>query len=168
MAERKLFGLATETTPSNSGLNIAYGSQTDPAKNMTLANLKNWIAGSNLVKSITIEIGAWNMGDTESVSKTIPILISPSVPLAINKVRGISSVMIRSDDISGYYETNEFMSDASGTGLSSGNTVRVLKGGGVTNAEVLLTIRTGSFYRTNQYYNDPSINRGWITVLYVE
>ena len=81
MANKKLFGLVSETTPSDSSMRIAYGKSTEPAKNMTLTNLKNWIAGSNPVKSITIEIGSWNMNYIEEGEggKSINIQSSPDV-----------------------------------------------------------------------------------------
>ncbi len=169
MAEKKLFGLVQESEPSDSSMNIAYGKATEPAKNITLGNLKTWITGSNPIKSITVEIGSWNMGDVVDSTKSISPQLSVGNPLFYNKIRGISSVIIRSDDLgSGTYQLFELLSDSSGTGGSSIPLIQVTKGGGVQDAIITLNTRTGSIYRTNQYYNDPSINRGWITILYVD
>ena len=77
MAEKKLFGVAQESTPSDTSLNIAYGSGTVLAKNMTLANLKSWIVGGGgLANQVVMEIGPWDMNDDSfgDPSTTINVL----------------------------------------------------------------------------------------------
>jgi len=165
MAEKKLFGLVQESSPSDSSMNVAYGKATEPAKNITLGNLKTWIAGSNPVKNVTIQIGSWNMNYIEEGSggKSIQIESSLGVSIPYANVRGISSVIISSDSQEAYYD---YYSGGFYGGVPPTLTIQKTNSG----ASALLYMKPteGSLFQISTSFNDSVINRGWVTILYVD
>jgi hypothetical protein len=165
MANKKLFGLVSETTPSDSSMRIAYGKSTEPAKNMTLTNLKNWIAGSNPIKSVTLQIGLWNMNYIEEGEggKSFQLESSPGVLIPYANIRGISSVIISTDNQEGYYD---YYSGGFYGGIAPVLTIQKTSGG----ASALLYMKPteGSLFQTSPAFNDGAVNRGWVTILYID
>jgi len=152
MAEKKLFNLVQESTPSSTDLMVAYGSSSVGAKNMKLSDLKSWISGA--FNTSIYDIGTWNM-DGQSEWWVIT-----DIPYAdILKIRKVT-VMIRSDDFAIGQKILTDITGQDGT-FTIGPDSETFSG----KVAVLITRPTSGYY-DNTTYNDTTINRGWVTVEY--
>jgi hypothetical protein len=170
---KKLFEL-DEGTPDGS-MKFAYGKAGEAAKNITLDNLKDLIVPAAL-KTMVKEIGFWDM----NTKPTFPTIIDPQIylysgstgffpdPLPVAKIRKIT-VTIISDD--GNIIT-DLLADQTGTAVAGVLAINVVYhpvGGFVIipNTTVTLTRRNGGIF-DNSNYDSTTINRGWVTIEYVE
>lgn len=165
MAEKKLFDLATETTPSNSALRVAYGDAATSAKNITLGDLRAWFLGtSGLVKQRTVELGSWDMNTDPAITHRIYLEPSPGTPTIISKIRGVSSIIISNDGESEFWD---FYSDGTGNPNTTMPLVSIHQVGGGTPYLNIMS-RNDGLFRTNANFNDSTINRGWVVFNYID
>lgn len=165
---KKLFEL-DEGTPDGS-MKFAYGKVGEAAKNITLDNLKDLIVPATTLKTMTVQIGAWDMN--ASMITTNPIqLYSGSTgfianPLPVGKIRSVK-VLIISDNGK---TVTDLLADEGGTapGMLAINITYHPVGGFVIfpYTGVMLARRTGGLFDNVSY--STATNRGWVTVEYVE
>ena len=164
MADKKLFENLILGTPTDTD-RFAFGKAGSQYKNITYSDFKTALFGASggPVKQVALEIGSWNMNDTEDAEfKSVRIESAPGVDILWVNVRGVSSILIYNDAHTGVWD---FISDGTGTSYVLPQVSVSLLSGGAAN--VSMRTRNNSEFQTNAVFNDPNVNRGWIVVNYV-
>lgn len=172
---KKLFEDLILGTPTNSD-RIAFGKAGDVYKNITVGDFKTILQAGILPthKTITAEIGAWNMDLTLSKSAffflpPVPPAIISLEPIPLNKIRSVS-VIIRNDADNAY---SDFLSVRNGTILTTPQIQIATFSSIFTSTIITLSRQTGSFYDSASYSktqnpDTSAYNRGWVTITYVD
>ena len=110
--------------------------------------------GFSTIKSAVFEIGSWNMSGspTQVIDTTIP-------PSSIPKVVSISAMIM----LDGTNSSREFTIETDSS-TTSGGWFEIRESGGVF--QILMNRNYGGIYING--YNDTSINRGYVTISYIE
>lgn len=170
MEDKKMFelGLGTPTGTDK----IVFGKNGSVYKNITVDDFKTIMQGDIADhKTLSFEIGAWDMSSTSNVSVVINTTSGYiPVPIMPNKIRGISVMILDDNDVN----SSDFLSVQGGTAASDQPQIFVYHIEYIfATTYVKLTRRNDSYFDSGDYnkVQNPDTspyNRGWVTITYIE